>query len=122
MFDLHSPVLSFIKDGARGGRFYFRNLTGVYAQYGIYPEARRNWGQFERYQAADESFRSGIAVRFGHGNYGDAEALSLLIDPNDTTQNEDAPLREKRQVSIGGVVIKCEREHNPRMGTRMSVR
>jgi hypothetical protein len=121
MFDLHSPVLPFVKDGMRQGRFYFRNLTGVYAEYSIYPEARRNWGQFEKYQGTDESFRLGIAVRYGHNNYVHAEALSLLIDPNNTTQNEDAPLRENQQVSIGGVIIKCTREHNPRLGTRMRV-
>lgn len=122
MFDLHSPVLPFIKDGAKQGRFYFRNLGGAYAEYSVYPEARRTWGQFERYQTADESFRLGIAVRYGHNNYVDAEALSILIDPNATVGNEDAPLRENQQVSIGGVLIKCTREHNPSRGTRMRVR
>ena len=121
IFDLHSPVLPFVKDGTRRGRFYFRNLTGAYAGYDIYPEARRNWGQFERYQGTDESFRLGIAVRIGHSNYGDPEALSILLDPNNTTQFEDAPLRENQQVSIGGVLIKCAREHNPNWGTRMRV-
>jgi hypothetical protein len=121
MFDLHSPILPFIKDGGSRGRFYFRNLTGVYPGWDIYPEARRNWGQFERYQGMDESFRLGIAVRIGHSNYGDPEALSVLIDSNNTTQIEDAPLRENQQVLIGGVVIKCTREHNPRLGTRMRV-
>ena len=121
MFDLHSPVLPFVKDGPRRGRFYFRNLTGAYPGWDIYPEARRNRGQFESYQAADESFRLGIAIRIGHSNYGDPEALSVLIDPNDTTQFEDAPLRENQQVLIGGVRIKCTREHNPRWGTQMRV-
>ena len=121
MFDLHSPVLPFVKDGMRQGRYYFRNLAGAYPGYGIYPEARRNWGQFERYQAADESFRLGIAARIGHNNYGDPEALSLLLDPNNTSQLEDAPLRENQQVFIGGVIIKCIREHNPSHGTRMRV-
>jgi hypothetical protein len=121
MFDLHSPVLPFFKDGTRQGRFYFRNLAGAYPGYDIYPEARRNWGQFERYQAADDSFRLGIAVRIGHSNYGDPEAISILLDPNNTTQFEDAPLRENLQVLIGGVLIKCTREHNPSWGTRMRV-
>jgi hypothetical protein len=122
LFDLQSPILPFVKDSARRGRFYFRNLmSGVHAEYDIYPEARRNWGQFERYQGADESFRLGIAVRIGHRNYAAPEAISALIDPNTTTQIEDAPLRENQQVSIGGVVIKCTREHNPNWGTRMRV-
>jgi len=123
MFDLHSPVLPFVKDGARQGRFYFRYLSPAYSGggWGIYPEGRRNWGQFEKYQAADESFRLGIAVRIGHSNYGDPDALSLLLDPNNTTQVDDAPLRENQQISIGGVVIKCTREHNPSWGTRMRV-
>ncbi len=121
MFDLQSPILPFVKDGLKQGRFYFRNLNGVYPGWDIYPEARRNWGQFEKYQAADESFRSGIAVRIGHSNYGDPEAFSILIDPNNTTGFEDAPLRENQQVSIGGVLIKCIREYNSRWGTRMRV-
>lgn len=121
LFDLHSPVLPFVKDGLRQGRFYFRNLNGVHAGWDIYPEARRNWGRFERYQGTDESFRLGIAVRIGHSNYGDPEALSVLIDPNNTTQFEDAPLRENQQVLIGGVLIKCIREHNPSRGTRMRI-
>lgn len=121
MFDLHSPVVPFIKDGTRQGRFYFRNLTGAYAGYDIYPETRRNWGQFEGYQGADESFRLGIALRYGHSNYGDPDAISVLIDTNNTTGFEDAPLRENQQISIGGVLIKCIREHNPSWGTRMRV-
>lgn len=121
VFDLHSPIVPFVKDGMKQGRFYFRNLTGAWLGWDIYPEARRNWGQFERYQAADESFRSGIAVRIGSGNYGDPDALSILLDPNNTIQVEDAPLRENQQVSIGGVLIKCIREHNPTRGTRMRV-
>ena len=121
MFDLHSPVLPFVKDGARQGRFFYRNLNGSWLGWDIYAEARRNWGQFDRYQAADESFRSGIAVRIGHSNYGDPEAFSILIDPNDTVQLEDAPLRENQQLSIGGVGIKCVREQTPKWGTRMRV-
>lgn len=121
MFDLHSPVFPSVKDGVRRGRFYFRNLTGAYPGWDIYPEARRNSGQFERFQGTDESFRLGIAVRIGHSNYGDPEALSVLLDPNTTTQLEDAPLRENQQVSIGGVLIKCTGENNPSRGTRMRV-
>ena len=122
IFDLHSPIVPFIKDSARQGRFYYRNLTfGTLLGWDVYPEARRNWGQFERYQGADESFRLGITVRIGHSNYGDPDATSLLIDPNNTTQFEDAPLRENQQISIGGVLIKCTREHNPIWGTRMRV-
>jgi hypothetical protein len=121
MFDLHSPILLFVKDSVKRGRFYFRNLTGTYAGYDIYPEARRNWGQFEKYQEADESFRRGIAVRIGHSNYTDPEALSILIDPNNTSQSEDAPLLENQKVSIGGVQIECTRKHNPNWGTRMKV-
>ncbi len=121
MFDLHSPSLPFFKDGARRGRFFFRPLNGVHAGWEIYPEARRNWGRFDNYQAADEEFRLGIAVRMGHSNYGDADALTLLIDPNNTAGHEDAPLLENQQVSIGGAIIKCIREHNPSRGTRMRV-
>jgi hypothetical protein len=122
LFDLQSPILPFVKDGARRGRFFYRNLmSGAHFEYDIYPEARRNWGQFERYQAADESFRLGIAVRIGHRNLAAPEAISALLDPNNTTQLEDAPLRENQQVSIGGVVIKCTRENNPNWGTRMRV-
>jgi hypothetical protein len=122
MFDLQSPILPFVKESARRGRFYFRNLmTGVHAEYDIYPEARRNWGQFERYQGIDEPFRLGIAVRIGHRNYAAPEAISALLDPNGTTQIEDAPLRENQQVSIGGIVIKCTREHHSGWGTRMRV-
>ncbi|HEX8370983.1 MAG TPA: hypothetical protein VF604_20730 [Pyrinomonadaceae bacterium] len=122
LFDLQSPVLPFAKEAVRRGRFYFRSLmSGPFVEHDIYPEARRNWGRFERYQATDESFRLGIAVRIGHINYGAPEIVSVLIDPNDTTVLEDAPLRENQQVSIGGVVIKCLREHNPGWGTRMRV-
>lgn len=122
LFDLQSPVLPFVKESPRRGRFYFRNLmTGPFSEYDIYPEARRNWGQFERYQGMDESFRSGIAVRIGHRNFGAPEAAPALLDPNNTSGLEDAPLRENQQVSIGGVVIKCVREHSPNWGTRMRV-
>lgn len=123
IFDLHSPILPFGKDTVRRGRFYFRQLaTGVHFEYDLYPEARRNWGQFERYPAAsDEEFLRGIAVRIGHRNLAAPEAVSALLDPNNTTQIEDAPLRENEQVSIGGVVIKCTRESNPTLGTRMRV-
>lgn len=120
-FNLHSPILSFVKDGAKQGRFYYRPLSGVHAGYDIYPEARRNYGQFERYQEADEKFRKGIAVRIGHSNYGAPEAASALLDPNDTNGLEDAPLMENQQISIGGVTVKCTREHNPARGTGMRV-
>jgi hypothetical protein len=122
MFDLYSPSLPFVKNSIRQGRFYFRNLTGVFSGWDIYPEARRNWGRFESYQETDESFRLGVAVRIGHSNYGDPDAVSILIDPNDTSQLEDAPLRENQQVSIGGVLIKCLREYSPNWGTRITVR
>jgi hypothetical protein len=122
LFDLQSPVLPFVKESARRGRFFFGNLmTGVHAEYDIYPEARRNWGLFERYQGLDESFRLGIAVRIGHRNYAAPEAISALLDPNATTRIEDAPLRENQQISIGGIVIKCTREHHAGWGTRMRV-
>lgn len=122
MFDLHSTVLPFIKESPRRGRFYFRNLqSGPFVEYDIYAEARRNWGEFERYQGTDEAFRSGIATRIGHRNFAAPEAAPALLDPNTTTGVEDAPLRESQQVSIGGVVIKCTREHNPIWGTRMKV-
>ncbi len=122
LFDLQSTVLPFVKDSARRGRFYFRNLmSGPFFEYDIYPEARRNWGQFERYQGNDEAFRQGIAVRIGHRNFAAPEGAPALLDPNGTATLEDAPLRENQQVSIGGVVIKCTREHNPGWGTRMKV-
>lgn len=123
IFDLQSPILPFGKESARRGRFYFRQLTtGVHIEYDVYPEARRNWGQFERYPAAaDQEFLRGIAVRIGHRNLAAPEAISALLDPNNTTLIEDAPLRENEQVSIGGVVIKCTRESNPTLGTRMRV-
>ncbi len=121
LFDLQPSILPAIKDGAKQGRFYFQNLAGAYPGWYIYPEARRNWGRFERYQEGDESFRLGVAVRMGHGNYGDPEAFSVIIDPNTTTQLEDAPLRRNQQVSIGGVSITCTREYTPSSGTRMKV-
>lgn len=122
LFDLQSPVLPFVKDSARRGRFYFRNLiSGPFIEHNVYPEARRNWGQFERYLGMDESYRLGVTVRIGHLNLGAPEIVSVLIDPNNTTHFDDAPLRENQQVSIGGVVIKCTREHNPNWGTRMQV-
>jgi hypothetical protein len=121
MFDLRSPALPFVKDGETRGRFYFRNLGGAYSGWDIYPEARQNWGQFEKYKGLDEPFRLGIALRIGHSNYGDPEALSIIIDPNGTSHLEDAPLRENQQVSIGETIIKCTREHNPNWGTRMRI-
>ena len=122
MFDLQSPVLSFVKESPKRGRFYFRNLlSGPYSEYDVYPEARRNWGQFERYQGVNEAFRSGISVRIAHRNFGAPEGASALLDPNNTTGVEDAPLMENQQVSLGGVNIKCVREHNPNWGTRMRV-
>lgn len=119
--DLQSPALLFLKDGAKKRRFYFKNLSGTNAAYSVYPEARRSWGQFERYAEADESFHSGISVRIGHGDYGHPEALTFLLDPNNTADVGDAPLSENEQVSIGGILIKCERNHNPMWGTRMKV-
>jgi hypothetical protein len=122
LFDLQSPVLPFVKESPKRGRYFFRSLTtGPFVEHDIYPEARRNWGQFERYQPIDEAFRLGITVRIGHINYGAPEIVSVLIDTNDTAQLEDAPLRENQQLSIGGVSIKCTREHNPNWGTRMRV-
>ena len=121
IFDLHSPVVPALKTNVKQGKFYFQNLTGTRAGYDIYPEARRTWGQFERYQQTDESFRTGIAVRIGHVEYGHPEAVSILLDPNTTGGLEDAPLRANQQISIGGVTIRCTREHNPSWGTRMSV-
>lgn len=122
MFDLQSSALPFGKQSSRRGRYFFRNLSGSYAGWDVYPEARRNWGQFERYKETDESFQLGIAVRYGHSNYGDSEAVSIIIDPNKTAGLEDAPLRENQQISIGGVLIECIREGNPTFGTRMRVR
>lgn len=122
LFDLQSPVLPFVKDSPKRGRFFFRNLTtGPFVEHDIYPEARRNWGQFERYQGIDEAFRLGITLRIGHINYGAPEIVSVLLDTNNTTQLEDAPLRENQQISIGGLIIKCTREYNPNWGTRMRV-
>ena len=121
MFDLRSPVLPFVKDGVRQGRFFFRNLTAPWNEWGIYPEARQNWGQFERYPMPDEAYRLGIAVRIGHNDYANPEALSVILDPNGTTTLDDAPLRANQEVSIGGVTVKCIREHNPMWGTRMRV-
>jgi len=122
MFDLHSPIIPFVKNGAKQGRFYFRNLAAPHLEWDIYPEARRNWGQFERYQQTDEAFRLGIAVRIGHSHYGDPSVVSILLDPNNTPQHDDAPLRQNQQISIGGAVIKTLRESNPNWGTRMSIR
>jgi hypothetical protein len=122
LFDLQSPVLPYVKESPKRGRFYFRSLTsGPFVEHDVYPEARRNWGQFERYQGINESFRLGIAVRIGHVNYGAPEIVSVLLDPNATAGFEDAPLRENQQISIGGIVIKCTREHHPYWGTRMKI-
>ena len=120
-FDLHSPVLPFIKDSSRRGRFFYRSLAGVHAGWDVYPEARRNWGIFERYAEADQAFRTGIAVRVGRSDYGDPEAKTFLLDPDETAAEADAPLGENQQLSIGGVRLKCLREHNPAAGTRMKV-
>ena len=79
IFNLHSPVLPFFKDGIKNRRYYFRFLSGAYpGGWAIFPEARRNWGVFERYQPIDEAFRSGVAVRSGQGNFGDPDSISLL--------------------------------------------
>lgn len=121
LYELRSPGLPFGKDGARAGRFFFRQLGGSYNEYDIYPEGRQRWGEFDRYQAADEAYLAGISLRIGHRNFGDPDAYTLLIDPNSTPHEDDAPLRENQQFSIGGVTVRCEREHNPRRGTRMSL-
>jgi hypothetical protein len=122
MFDLHSAIVPSVKESLKRGTFFFRKMSGVHAGWEIYPEARRNWGLFEKYQAADEAFRLGIAVRYGHSNFGDPDAFSFIADPNNTNSLDDAPLRENQQISIGGVLIKCLREHNPGRGARMMVR
>jgi hypothetical protein len=122
-FNLHSPVISPFKDGFRDRRFYFRYLSGAWAGgWAIFPEARRNWGLFERYDGVNDSFRLGISVRIGHLDYGHPEALSILLDPNATMTLDDAPLREDQQVTIGGITVQALRDHNPAMGTRVRVR
>lgn len=121
MFDLHSPVLTNIKDGARRGRFFFRNLVfGDLTGWDVYPEARQNHGRFEQYQGPDAAFRLGVTIRMGHSDYTHPDAASIIIDPNDTLQLDDAPLRANQQVSLGRVTIRCLREHNPAWGTRVS--
>ncbi len=120
-YDLHSPILSLVRDGVRRGRFYFRSLSGIYTGTDIYPESRRNFGQFDKFQGLDESFLLGIAVRYGRSDYGDPEAYSIILDPNATEGLEDAPLRKDQQLFIGGVSIKCIREHNPSRGTQMRI-
>lgn len=94
---------------------------GNYPGWDLYPESRRNWGLFEQYEGADEAFRLGVALRFGHSNYGDPDALSIIIDPNDTPELDDAPLRKDQKISFGKVLIECIREHNPSWGTRIRV-
>jgi hypothetical protein len=121
IYDLHSPIIPWVKDGQRQGRFYFRNLGLSYAEWEIFPEARQNYGQFERYGAADVEYLRGVTVRYGHANYPDPEALAILLDPNPTTTVDDAPLMQNEQISIGGTVIKCVRELSPQLGTRMTV-
>lgn len=123
MFDLYSPILPFVKDSKKQGEFFFQHLlTGVYSGgWAFYPEARRNWGQFENYQTIDEAFRLGIAVRIGHSDYTNPDALSIILDPNTTPELNDAPLRENQQITMGGITIKCLREYNPMWGTRMRV-
>jgi hypothetical protein len=121
MFDLRSPSIPFIKDGARQGRFFIRQLTGGFNAYDIYPEGRQNWGLFDKFNAADEAFRAGVTVRMAHRNYADPSAVTVIIDPNNTPEADDAPLRANQQISIGGVTIKCVREHHPKWGTRMSI-
>jgi hypothetical protein len=121
LFDLRSPVLPYVKDGQRQGRFYFRNLAGSYAEWEIFPEARQNYGQFERYNAVDVEYLRGVTLRYGHANYPDPEALAILLDPNSTATVDDAPLRQGEQISMGGTLIKCIRESSPQSGTRMTV-
>jgi hypothetical protein len=121
MFDLFSPIVPFVKNSFKRGSFFYRNLNGAYPGWDIYPEARQNQGHFERYQALDEQFRTGVTIRYGHSNYGDPDVFTIIIDPNDTPELEDAPLQENQQISIGGVTIKCIREHNPMWGTRIMV-
>ena len=121
IFDLHSPVLPFIKENVRRGRFFYRSLSGVHAGWDIYPETRRNWGIFERYAEPDQAFQAGVALRVGRSDYGDPEAKTFLIDPNPALDEADAPLRENQQLSIGGVTVKCLREHNPAAGTRIKI-
>jgi len=122
-FNLHSPVLPFFKDGIKNRRYYFRFLSGAYpGGWAIFPEARRTWGAFERYQPIDDAFRLGVAVRMGHGNFGDPEAMSILLDPNNTVALDDAPVREGQQLSIGGVLVQTVKDHNPERGTRVRVR
>jgi len=100
----------------------FRYLSGAYpGGWAIFPEARRNWGVFERYQGVDDEFRLGITVRMGHADWGHPQAMSILLDPNSTTTLSDAPLLENEQLSIGGVIVRSVRGHNPSMGTRVRI-
>src|SRR5687767_10186049 len=93
--------------------FMFRYLSGAYpGGWAIFPEARRNWGVFERYQGVDDEFRLGITVRMGHADWGHPQAMSILLDPNSTTTLSDAPLLENEQLSIGGVIVRSVRGHN----------
>lgn len=122
MFDLHSPILTNIKDGSRRGRFLYKKLVfGDLAGWDVYPESRQDYGRFEQYQGADAAFRLGITVRMGSSDYTHPDASSIMIDPNGTPQLDDAPLRANQQVTLGGVTISCLREHNPSWGTRMRV-
>lgn len=119
-FDLYSPM-TFVKETSRSGRFYYRSMSGAYAGWDLYPEARRNSGLFENYQPADQEFRLGITLRYGHSNYTDPATFSLILDPNNSPELDDAPLRENEQLTIGGVTVKCLREAGPRTGTRMLI-
>lgn len=123
MFDLQSSAYRYSKDGRKSGRFFYKNLgsNGSWGGWDIYPEGRRNFGLFENFQTSDEAFLKGVTLRIGYGNYGDAEAFSILLDSTNSAQIEDAPLRENQQLTIGGAIIKCLREQNPAWGTRMKI-
>jgi hypothetical protein len=120
-YDLRSSALLNVKDGRRQGRYYFGNMSGAYAGWQIYPEARQDHGIFEQYTGADRLYADGITVRYGHSNYTDPDAFSFLIDPNETTTLDDAPLLVGQEISVGGVRIGCVREHTAALGTRMFV-
>jgi hypothetical protein len=119
--DLRSSIFPFGKSSIQRAQFYYRHLAAPHAGWDVYPEARQDSGVFERYSPTDEAFRRGIAVRIGHSNYGDPDALSILLDTTLTPGLDDAPLTKDEQLVIGGTVIKCLTENMAVRGVRVAL-
>ena len=119
--DLRPAIFPLGKSSVKRDQFYFRSLAAPHAGWDVYPEARQDLGVFERYPPADYDFRRGITVRIGHSNYGDPDALSILLDTTLSPGLDDAPLTADEQLAIGGTVIKCVTDYTAVRGVRIAV-